>query len=208
MSRNFLNNAKKFISSLTEQTLQTIIVVVVLAALAIWGVKYLIETTHIGTEYRTSTSSTPTTINSIKNIGEWEFLTISDEELVDSVRKSLLGSSELIRIYYGTLRLGVNLNDTIKNWIKSNGDTLHVMMPKIKLLDNDFIDEAKTESFYETGKWNANELNGMFEKARKKMLQRCLTKENIDNAEQNAITQLSNMFRAVGFNTIYIEFAK
>ena len=48
---------------------------------------------------------TPTQIESIKEIGEWEFLSISNEELVDTIRKGILSDDHLVRIYYGTLRL-------------------------------------------------------------------------------------------------------
>ena len=45
-------------------------------------------------------------IISMKEIGEWEFLSINDEELIDTVRHGFFGDDELSRIYYGTLRLG------------------------------------------------------------------------------------------------------
>ena len=47
---------------------------------------------------------TPTQIASLKAIGQWEFLTISDEEMVDTVRHGIFSDDELVRIYYGTLR--------------------------------------------------------------------------------------------------------
>ena len=48
---------------------------------------------------------TPNLIESIKDIGEWEFLSINDEELVDTIRHGFFGDDQLVRIYYGTLRL-------------------------------------------------------------------------------------------------------
>ena len=50
---------------------------------------------------------TPTIITSMKEIGEWEFLSIDDEELVDTTRKGFLRDDKLVRIYYGT-RLVLN----------------------------------------------------------------------------------------------------
>ena len=41
---------------------------------------------------------TPTQIESIKEIGEWEFLSISNEELVDTIRKGLFSDDHLVRI--------------------------------------------------------------------------------------------------------------
>ena len=124
---------------------------------------------------------------------------------MDTVRRGLIGSSELIRIYYGTLRLGINLNDTISGWLNAHGDTIDVVMPRIKLLDTDFIDEARTEAFYETGKWSPEEMNSLYKVAKKKMIDRCMTKENIEIAQENAKAQMYNLLNGLGYNTINIQ---
>ena len=84
---------------------------------------------------------TPTMIRSIEQIGEWSFLEINDEELVDTVRRGIFSNDELVRIYYGTLRLGINLKDAKEGWLSMSGDTLVAKLPPVRLLDNDFIDE-------------------------------------------------------------------
>ena len=205
MPNRLLNELKRFLAGTTERTLQTAVVVIVVIATLLWGLKKNIDTTHIGTVTQSTTISSPTSINSIKDIGEWEFLTINNEELVDTVRRGLIGSSELIRIYYGTLRLGINLNDTISGWLNAHGDTIDVVMPRIKLLDTDFIDEARTEAVYETGKWSPEEMNSLYKVAKKKMIDRCMTKENIEIAQENAKAQMYNLLNGLGYNTINIQ---
>ena len=205
MPNRLLNELKRVLAGTTEHTLQTAVVVIVVIATLLWGLKKIIDTTHIGTVTQSTTISSPTSINSIKDIGEWEFLTINNEELVDTVRRGLIGSSELIRIYYGTLRLGINLNDTISGWLNAHGDTIDVVMPRIKLLDTDFIDEARTEAFYETGKWSPEEMNSLYKVAKKKMIDRCMTKENIEIAQENAKAQMYNLLNGLGYNTINIQ---
>ena len=205
MPNRLLNELKRFLAGTTERTLQTAVVVIVVIATLLWGLKKIIDTTHIGTVTQSTTISSPTSINSIKDIGEWEFLTINNEELVDTVRRGLIGSSELIRIYYGTLRLGINLNDTISGWLNAHGDTIDVVMPRIKLLDTEFIDEARTEAFYETGKWSPEEMNSLYKVAKKKMIDRCMTKENIEIAQENAKAQMYNLLNGLGYNTINIQ---
>ena len=54
---------------------------------------------------------TPSQIESIRRIGQWEFMSINDEELVDTIRKGFFSDDHLVRIYYGTLRLGIDLSD-------------------------------------------------------------------------------------------------
>ena len=96
---------------------------------------------------------TPTQIQSIKAIGEWEFLSVSLEELADTIRKGFLSDDELSRIYYGTLRLGINMHQVEPGWLEADGDSVSLMLPKIGLLDHDFIDEARTKPFFESGSW-------------------------------------------------------
>ena len=93
---------------------------------------------------------TPNQIQQIEAIGEWEFLAIDDEELVDTVKYGFFGDDKLVRIYFGTLRLGVNLREARPRWLSMQGDTLCAALPPVKLLDNNFIDEARTKSFFST----------------------------------------------------------
>ena len=105
-----------------------------------------------------SISISPTRIESIRNIGEWEFLAVSDEEIVDTVRRRFFGDDCLARIYYGTLRLGINMKETKPHWLTMSNDTVVARLPKIKLLDEDFIDETRTRPFYAEGTWNNSSL--------------------------------------------------
>ena len=149
---------------------------------------------------------TPTQITSIKAIGEWEFLSISAEELVDTLRKGIFSNDELARIYYGTLRLGVNMHQARPGWIKTTGDSVTVTLPKIGLLDKDFIDEARTKSFYESGKWSTSDREAMDRKAHRQMMRHCLTKENLQAAEANGREQFERMMQAMGFAHVNIIF--
>ena len=151
---------------------------------------------------------TPTQVKEMKEIGEWEFLSIEDEEMVDTTRKRLFKDDELIRIYTGTLRLGIDLTEAKDDWITTDGDTLRVTLPPIKLLDEDFIDEAKTQSFFESGSWSDKARDDMYHRAKEKMKQRCLTKENISSAEDNAMKQFFQMFKAMGFEFVEVRFDK
>ena len=151
---------------------------------------------------------TPTQIQSIKDIGEWEFLSVSAEEMVDTLRKGFFSNDELVRIYYGTLRLGVNMHQVEPEWIVTKGDTIEVTMPKIGLLDKDFIDEAKTKPFYESGKWSNHDREALYKKAYRQMIQHCLTKENLEAAKTNGETQVRNMMQQLGYKKITILFGE
>ena len=149
---------------------------------------------------------TPTQIQSIRDIGEWEFLSISNEELVDTIRKGLLSDDHLVRIYYGTLRLGINMHQTSPRWLTVQGDTVTAILPKVGLLDKDFIDEARTKSFYESGTWKAADREALYRKAYHQMLRRCLTQANLKTAQDNAEAQFRKLMHTMGYKNVIIRF--
>ena len=149
---------------------------------------------------------TPQQIQSIKDIGEWEFLEISDEEMVDTTRRGILSDDHLVRIYYGTMRLGINLKQVETGWIVPRGDTIEVTLPKVGLLDRDFIDEARTKSFYESGTWTAKDRESMMRRAYQRMLQRGLTPQNLQTAQQNGEAQVRQVLQGLGFKLIKIQY--
>ena len=149
---------------------------------------------------------TPTQIQAIKDIGEWEFLSVSAEEMVDTVRKGFFSDDELVRIYYGTLRLGIDMKQLAPDAITVNGDSIELTLPQVGLLDQDFIDEAKTKSFYESGKWSPKDREAMYRKAHRQMMQHCLTKENLEAAKANGEEQIKNMMQQLGYKKIAILF--
>jgi hypothetical protein len=152
---------------------------------------------------------TPAQIRSIERIGQWEFLSIADEELVDTVRHRTLGRDDhLVRIYHGTLRLGIDLSQCRDGWITTRGDTLMASLPPIRLLSNHFIDEARTRSFYESGEWSARAKEQMYWKAARRMRDRSMTRENRRLAEENAREQLTALFQTFGFKAVEIQIAE
>lgn len=184
----------------------TLLALVAIVALAAFYWLNKDNTVSVATEENTTLS--PTQIESIEAIGQWEFLAISDEELVDTVRKGFFGDDQLVRIYYGTLRLGIDMKDAGEGWIHANEakDSIVCTLPPIRLLDHNFIDEAKTKSFFEEGKWTGADRQAMYDRAYAMMKKRCLTPANIYTARRNAKQQLKNMLKAMGFANVRVEF--
>lgn len=181
-------------------------VVVVLLIAGFFWLKGLMKGDHIDIGTDSTIDLTPTQIQSMRAIGEWEFLSVSAEELVDTVRKGLLRDDELVRIYYGTLRLGVNMKHVKQGWIETSGDSVTILLPKIGLLDKDFIDEARTKPFFERGTWKPEDRDALYLKAQRQMLSHCLTQENLQAAEHNAALQMQNMMKAIGYSKVSVTF--
>lgn len=183
------------------------VILVVVIVLFFW-VKSAMKDSYISLSSSEAIEPTPTQIQSIKDIGEWEFLSVSAEEMVDTVRKGFISDDELVRIYYGTLRLGIDMQKMEPGWIVTKGDSLEMTLPKVRLLDKDFIDEAKTKSFYESGKWSPKDREALYQKAYRQMIQHCLTKENLEAAQSNGEAQMRNMMQQLGYKNITIRIEK
>ena len=194
----------------TIENIRSIIIaaaVIVVILLAVWLYRSLKDARlEIGAD--DSIGLTPTQIESIKAVGEWEFLSVSTEELVDTTRKRLFSDDQLVRIYYGTLRLGVNMKQVEPGWIQHRNDTLFLTLPKVGLLDRNFIDEARTKSFFESGSWKAEDREALYKKAYQKMIAHCLTPTNLRTAEENARESFRKLLRTMGYQKVNITFKK
>ena len=202
--------SEKRMANKERNNLELLVKALMLVAIIIflWWLLIAEKDNHVSLEVDDGINITPEQIQSIRDIGQWEFLSISNEELVDTVRKGVFSDDQLVRIYYGTLRLGVDLSKTKKNWISAHGDTVMVKLPKIGLLDREFIDETRTKAFYESGRWTARDREALYRKARRQMLNHALTKQNVKTAEANAEDHVRQMMKAMGFNNITVKFEK
>ena len=185
----------------------TIIGIIAVLSVLSW-LRNTIETASVEIVSDNNIDITPEQIQAIKAIGQWEFLAVNDEVMVDTVRKGIFSDDHLVRIYYGTLRLGIDMHRVGPQWIEAHGDTISVTLPPVGLLDNDFIDETRTSSFIETGKWSHQDRKLMYNRADAMMRRRCLTRQNYQTAQQNAKTQFENLLRSMGFEYVKVDFEK
>jgi len=208
------NQAKKPYNAPASQVIGSIgkwlLIIITAIILLIAGIAYLavrmVSKTEAALEVNQSIEPTATQVASMKQIGEWEFLAIADEELIDTVRPGLFSDDELIRIYYGTLRLGVNMHKAKPHFVTRSQDTVIVTLPPVELLDEDFIDEARTQSFYESGTWSDRAREEMYRRAVARMKARCLNESNLQSAQQNATSQFRQLMRSMGYDNVQIRF--
>lgn len=155
----------------------------------------------------TTIVETPNIIKSIRNIGQWEFLTINDEEVVERTHKNLILSDDyLVRIYYGTMRLGIDFQEIKEKAVKVDGDSISLTLPPVKLLDDDFIDEALTKTFYESGTWDNASHKSMYNEARENMMKYGMSRENLQHTRELAEAQMRQLLQGLGFKRITILF--
>lgn len=147
-------------------------------------------------------------IASIRDIRQWECMSIDTEEWVDTIRKGFFTDDRLARIYRGTLRLGVDLKQAPSDWLETDVDTVTLRLPDIVLLNPRFIDEARTRSFYESGKWNDKAREALYRQAHARMLRRGFTTQHVSEARRIAREQFTSLMRTFGFHTVRIEFVQ
>lgn len=186
------------------------LVCVVAAAVAVrWAVVQLRSLdSGLVVQERNTVFLSASQIESIRDIGQWELLCINDEEYVDTVRHRLLADDHLVRIYYGTLRLGLDLSGLDTTAVSVDDGSITLTLPDVGLLDKDFIDEARTRSFHERGKWSPRAYDELYEQARRKMMARALTEANLDYTRMLAEEQLRRLLDAMGYTDVNIEFKK
>lgn len=195
----------KRIGTLVLQIIITVVVIVVVCLLAL---RYCTRGDHAALSHTDKIDDTPVHIAKMRSIGQWEFLAIRDEELVDTVRHGFFGDDELSRIYYGTVRLGIDLHQAGNDLLTVDKDTVIALLPPVRLLDNNFLDEARTKTFYESGKWSEADRQALTARARQKMLQRCMTPSTLHSAELNATAQINQLLRSMGYRYVKVRFKR
>ena len=171
-----------------SMTLVALCILIAVGAIVWLGYKMRDNSLSIGINDKID--QTPTVVSQIREIGQWEFLSITDEELIDTVRTGFFSDDELVRIYYGTLRIGIDFSQCDEKWIERDGDSIKIDLPPVQLLDENFLDEARTKSFFESGKWSNADRKAMADRAKAAMRKRCLTDANMKQAQQIAEQQI------------------
>jgi len=122
--------------------------------------------------------TTPEEIRALRNIGQWEALSVDTEELVEKNENSLLSSKQMVCVYRGTLRIGIDMAKVAEKWCNVQGKTVTLHLPDVELLDNEFINDTRTTVFVQEGNWNADAKQQMRTQAAEAMKKRALSAEN------------------------------
>lgn len=175
----------------------------------------------IGVKHTTTIAQTPEEITALRNIGQWEFLAAPCEELIERHEAHTFGDKHIVRIYRGTVRIGIDMQKAGDDWFQtdnakmataseqidtSQNTTAILTLPDVALLDSAFIDEARTTTFYEDGAFNAKIKKELYDEAVRAMIARTITPENLDIARQTAKEQFTHIFQALGYEKVIINF--
>lgn len=156
---------------------------VLLAVVLLVGV--LVITREDGRAKRPLTiDATPVIVTKIRSLGELTTACFYDEMVLTRTKQNAFSSSplgslaeglgkdvddHLVLIAKGTVRAGVDLMDMTEEDIRFVGDTAYIRLPAPQYLDV-LVNPSDFEVFAETGKWTHEEVTGLQDTARKRLL--------------------------------------
>lgn len=156
---------------------------VLLAVVLLVGV--LVITHEDGRAKRPLTiDATPVIVTKIRSLGELTTACYYDEMVLTRTKQNAFSSSplgslaeglgkdvddHLVLIAKGTVRAGVDLMDMTEEDIRFVGDTAYIRLPAPQYLDV-LVNPSDFEVFAETGKWTHEEVTGLQDTARKRLL--------------------------------------
>lgn len=151
---------------------------------------------------------TPLAIEETKKISEFtathffEDMVIKKER-VDSGR-IINTHDELVIIAHGKVRAGVNLANIKEGDISAHGDTISLKLPQTEIFDV-IVNPSNYEIFVEDGKWQHEEVTEALVNAKKQIEADALESGILENARKSSISKLTELYKALGFNTVDIQ---
>lgn len=183
--------------------------VVIVVAFVAWKIKRLTDdgTPLVTIKHTTTIAQTPEEVQALRNIRQWEFLSVETEELIEHHEAHTLGDKHLVNVYHGTLRIGIDMQKAPDDWFKADSTkNVTLRLPDVALLDENFIDEARTTTFHEDGAFNAQVKQSLYNQAAEAMKKRTLTDANLTTARETAKEQFNRIFMALGYRKVSISF--
>ena len=91
---------QKMVDFITKEkkAMGCLLLLVVFVIILIGAFSWLNASNEIGIKTDNKIDITPTRIQEIQDIGQWEFLSINDEELIDTINHGFFSDDELVRI--------------------------------------------------------------------------------------------------------------
>ena len=167
---------KKIIVKITPAAVLLVVLLIVGAFLLHRGVKQ---------EKRPLTiDDTPVIVTKIRSLGELTTACYYDEMVLSRTKQNAFSSSalgslaeglgkdvddHLVLIAKGTVRAGLDLMDMTEEDVRFVGDTAYIRLPAPQYLDV-IVNPSDFEVFAETGKWTHEEITGLQETARTRLL--------------------------------------
>lgn len=162
---------------------------------------------------------TPVIITKIRSLGELTTACYYDEMVLSQTKQNAFSSSalgslaeglgkdvddHLVLIAKGTVRAGLNLMDMTEEDIRFVGDTAWIRLPAPQYLDV-IVNPSDFEVFAETGRWTHEEVTGLQETARTRLLMGADHYGLKSKAYAGAMDAVTELLAASGYAHIHFD---
>ena len=167
-----------------------------------------------------SIDDTPVIITKIRSLGELTTACYYDEMVLSRTKQNAFSSSalgslareglgkdvddHLVIIAKGTVRAGVDLMDMTEEDIRFVGDTAYIRLPAPQYLDV-IVNPSGFEVFAESGKWSHEEVTGLQDTARQRLLMGADHYGLKSKAYAGAMDAVTELLAASGYTHIHFE---
>lgn len=189
--------------------LAAVVAVCLIVVVAVLYMCHAAKSVTAGHQTEVVVTPTPVNLDSIRAIGQWAFLAVEMDEVVDTVDRGLFSSDRISVAYHGTLHYGIDVAEARPGWVTIAGDTaVSVVLPPVKLLDDRFLDERNVKVY--EGRDDMDFINkptvraALVRKAKAAMIRR--GRENIPEARGKAEAEVRRIFSQHGYKKIVVRF--
>ena len=162
---------------------------------------------------------TPVIVTKIRSLGELTTACYYDEMVLSRTKENAFSSSalgslaeglgkdvddHLVLIAKGTVRAGLNLMDMTEEDIRFLGDTAWIRLPAPQYLDV-IVNPSDFEVFAETGRWKHEEVTGLLETARTRLLMGADHYGLKSKAYAGAMDAVTELLAASGYTHIHFD---
>lgn len=187
-----------------------IIAACVLIIVAAFFVVHFTKNVKAGHATEVTVTPTPVNLDSLRAIGHWQLISVEMNEVVDTIDKGLFSNKRISVGYHGTLRYGIDLSKVREDWVRTEKDTIAIIvLPRAELLDNHFLDERNVKVY--DGRDDMNFINkpqvraALVKKAKERMASR--GEQFIPKAQDKAGEEMQRLFHSHGYKQVNVSFA-
>ena len=162
---------------------------------------------------------TPVIVSKIRSLGELTTACYYDEMVLTRTKQNAFSSTplgslaeglgkdvddHLVLIAKGTVRAGLDLMDMTEEDVRFVGDTAYIRLPAPQYLDV-IVNPSDFEVFAETGKWTHEEITGLQETARTRLLMGADHYGLKSKAYAGAMDAVTELLAASGYTHIHFD---
>ena len=205
-------NDRKIIVKITPAAVLLLVVLIIAALLFLRGNR---KEKHVLT-----IDDTPVIVTKIRSLGELTTACYYDEIVLTGTKQNLFSASplgsiardgfgkdvddHLVIIAKGTVRAGIDLMEMTDDRLRFSGDTVYVQLPVPQYLDI-IVNPSDFEVFAESGKWTHEQVTGLQDTARQRLLMGADHYGLKSKAYEGAMEAVTDLLLASGYTHIRFD---